>query len=72
MAQRLELGFDGGAVLRLTVEESAATDLLGSLSGDSDWRSIEAEEGTHWLNMEEILYIRVVPREPGRVGFGGD
>jgi hypothetical protein len=72
MAQRLELGFDGGAVLRLTVEESAATDLLGSLGGDSGWRSIEAEEGTHWLNMEEILYIRVVPREPGRVGFGGD
>lgn len=72
MAQRLELGFDGGAVLRLTVEESAATDLIASLTGDSEWRSIDAEEGTHWLNMDEVLYIRIVPREPGRVGFGGD
>lgn len=71
MAQRLELGFDGGTLLRLTVGDDVAKDLVGSLPGD-DWRAISAEEGDHWINMDEVLYIRLVPGEPGRVGFGGE
>jgi hypothetical protein len=66
------MGFEGGTILRLTVEESAAQELVGSLAnGGSDWRSVEAEEGTHWLNVSELVYIRLVPGEPARVGFGG-
>ena len=70
--RRVEMGFEGGTILRLTVPEQAAQDLVAGLgNGDGDWRSVEAEEGTHWLNTGELVYIRLVPGEPSRVGFGG-
>lgn len=70
--RRVEMGFEGGTILRLTIEEQAAQDLAASLgNGDGGWRSVEAEEGTHWLNTGELVYIRLVPGEPSRVGFGG-
>lgn len=66
------MGFEGGTILRLTMDEHVAQDLGTSLgNGSGEWRSIEAEEGTHWLNTGELVYIRLVPGEPSRVGFGG-
>lgn len=70
--RRVEMGFEGGTILRLTIEESAAQELVASLTnGGGDWRSVEADEGTHWLNVSDLVYIRLVPGEPARVGFGG-
>lgn len=69
--RRIELGFEGGTVLRLSVEEAAASEVTSTL-GDGAWRSIEAEEGTFWVNPGELIYVRLAPGEPhGRVGFGG-
>jgi hypothetical protein len=71
MGRRVEIGFEGGTILRLTMEEGAAQELVASLgNGSGDWRTVEAEEGTHWLNVGEFLYVRLVPGEPSRVGFG--
>lgn len=72
--RRLELGFDGGTVLRLTVDSEVAAEFTGALAGTpgTSWRSIEAEEGTFWIDQEELVYVRLPPGEaPGRVGFGG-
>lgn len=70
--RRLEIGFEGGTVLRLSLEESDATALTGSLGTDTGWREVSAEEGTFWVNQGELLYVRLAPGEPpGRVGFGG-
>lgn len=69
--RRIEIAFEGGTILRLTVEEQVANDLVAGLGQNGDWRSVEAVEGTHWLNQSELLYIRLVPGEPSRVGFGG-
>ncbi len=72
MGQRVDIGFEGGTILRLTMEESAARDLVGGLgSGGGGWRTVDAEEGTHWLNLGELLYVRLVPGAASRVGFGG-
>lgn len=72
IGRRVEMGFEGGTILRLTMDEQVAQDLASSLgTGDGEWRSVEAEEGTHWLNTGELVYIRLVPGEPSRVGFGG-
>jgi hypothetical protein len=68
--RRLELGFEGGTVLRLTVDASVATELTDGLSGDGSWRSVAAEEGTYWINQDELIYVRMAPQNPGRVGFG--
>ena len=72
--RRLELGFDGGTVLRLTVQESVSEALTGGLTAPDGpaWRSIEAEEGTFWISEKDLRYVRLAPGEvPGRVGFGG-
>ena len=71
--RRLELGFEGGTVLRLTVEESVATEVTSALAEDRgpSWRSIVAEEGTFWVDKGELIYVRLPPGEPPRVGFGG-
>lgn len=70
--RRVELGFAGGGVLRLTMEEGAAQELAGSLSGGPvGWRAVESEQGTHWVNLSELLYLRLVPGDAHlRVGFG--
>jgi hypothetical protein len=72
--RRLELGFEGGTVLRLTVDEAVSSEVTGALARQAQpgWRSLEAEEGTFWINEKELLYVRLPPGEaPARVGFGG-
>jgi hypothetical protein len=72
--RRLELGFEGGTVLRLTVDSEVAAGFTTDLSAGEGpaWRSIEAAEGTFWVDQGELVYVRLPPGEaPGRVGFGG-
>ena len=68
--RRLELGFEGGTVLRLTVTAQVADELTAGLAGGSSWRSVAAEEGTYWINQDDLVYVRLAPQTPGRVGFG--
>jgi hypothetical protein len=69
--RRLELGFEGGTVLRLTVDEALCGTITDGLSGGG-WTTLEAEEGTFWIDLGEVLYVRMPPGQgPGRVGFGG-
>lgn len=72
--RRIELGFQGGTVLRLTVEEGVAEGLTEGLAAGHNgrWRAVEAQEGVHWVNQNELIYVRLAPQAPGRVGFGGD
>ena len=72
--RRIELGFEGGTFLRLTVEEDAASEMTAALKNGNgpQWREIVAEEGTYYIDQSELLYVRLPPREPGRVGFGGE
>ena len=67
--RRLELGFEGGTVLRLTVTGEVAGELTDGLAGGSSWRSVTAEEGTYWINQDDLVYVRLAPQTPGRVGF---
>jgi hypothetical protein len=71
--RRLELGFEGGTVLRLTVDEAIASGLTSGLSSSNgSWRAIEAEEGSFWVDQRQLIYVRLPPGEVhGRVGFGG-
>jgi hypothetical protein len=71
--RRLELGFEGGTVLRLTVDDAVISALTGGLAGENgSWSSVEAEEGAFWVDRRKLIYVRLPPGEPhGRVGFGG-
>jgi hypothetical protein len=67
--RRVEVGFEGGTVLRLTIEETAVDELTASLGGDG-WRSFDADEGQIWISQKSLVYVRVVPGEAaGRIGF---
>jgi len=67
--RRLELGFEGGTVVRLTVTAAVAAELTDGLAGGGSWRSVAAEEGTYWINQDDLIYVRLAPQTPGRVGF---
>lgn len=69
--RRVELGFEGGGALRLTLPEDGVEDVAKALAGDG-WVSADAEEGHFRVRADKVLYVRVAPGEvPGRVGFGG-
>lgn len=72
--RRIELGFEGGTFLRLSVDEGAVSEMTAALRNGSgpQWREIVAEEGTYLIDQSELLFVRLPPREPGRVGFGGE
>jgi hypothetical protein len=72
--RRVDLGFEGGTVLRITLAEDGVTALTGALNGDSagGWRELTAEEGSYWINVGELVYVRLAPGEvSGRIGFSG-
>jgi hypothetical protein len=72
--RRLELGFEGGTVLRLTVDAALAESFTADLEAGKgpSWRALASEEGTFWIDQGELLYVRLPPGEaPSRVGFGG-
>jgi hypothetical protein len=72
--RRLELGFEGGTVLRLTVDETVGAQVTAALTAadGAPWHSLEAEEGIFWISRQELIYVRLPPGEAtGRVGFGG-
>lgn len=67
--RRLEIGFAGGTILRVTVAQDAADALVAALDS-AQWHALDADEGTYWLNSDEILYVRLVAESGPRVGFG--
>jgi hypothetical protein len=70
MDRRIELGFEGGAVLAITVADAEAASLTGALGNGGGWRELTAEEGTYFVNLGELLYVRLAPGEAAKIGFG--
>lgn len=57
--QQIELGYRGGTVLRLTVDPETAGRLTAGLGGAEDWLAIRSVQGEHWINVPQLLYVRV-------------
>ncbi|MBI2684600.1 MAG: hypothetical protein HYX33_04320 [Actinobacteria bacterium] len=71
-SRRIEIGFHGGGVLRLTVSDETAAALPDSLDVGG-WHEVASDEGSHWVEVGAIQYLRVVPGDVGpRVGFSGE
>jgi hypothetical protein len=67
-AQRVDIGFDGGQVLSVRVEEGALKDLRKALQRDSGWHDLAAEDGQVALDVGKVAYLRLDSGEH-RVGF---
>jgi hypothetical protein len=70
--RRLELGFEGGAVLRVTLDDAAVDALTASLGNDKGWTALKSDDETVMVNLGDLVYVRVPPAGPNRVGFAGE
>lgn len=70
---RLEIGFTGGAMLRVGVDDAQVEPLVALLTGrdGDDWCRIEAAEGIQWVDRDEIVSIRIPPARGAMRGGGG-
>ncbi len=68
--RRLELGFDGGTVLRVNVDEPVVATLTSGLADAGDgWHELATEDGTFWIALSQLRYVRVPSEGPRGVGF---
>jgi hypothetical protein len=71
MAERVDIGFIGGQVLSLRLEEAALDGLRRSLQGGSGWQDLEAEDGRVALDLAKVAYVRLDSGQHN-VGFISD
>jgi hypothetical protein len=67
-AQRVDIGFVGGQVLSVRLEEDALKELRKALQRDSGWYDLESEDGQVALDRAKVAYVRIDSGEH-RVGF---
>ena len=67
--RRLEIGFYGGNILRTTLETTQVTALTDALADGSGWHQLHAEEGTFWVKLGDMQYVRIPEEGPHGVGF---
>jgi hypothetical protein len=65
----LEIAFEGGQALRVTVPAQTAEDLDRALAGEGDTIAFEADDGRYTLALKKIAFVKRYARE-GAVGFG--
>jgi hypothetical protein len=65
---QISVGFQGGQVVAVRVEDEHLRTLYGEL-GRSGWHELVTEDGRVRLDLGEVVYVRV-ENEEHRVGFG--
>jgi hypothetical protein len=67
---RLEVAFDGGAVVGILVAGDAAEDLERALAAPTqEVFAVDADDGHYTIALRRVLYVKRFARE-SRVGFG--
>ncbi|HWX97913.1 MAG TPA: hypothetical protein VNZ01_13810 [Solirubrobacteraceae bacterium] len=66
--RRISVGFHGGQVLSLRVEEKQWKALSEALGG-AGWLDVESEDGPVRVNLGQVSYVSADSSEP-HVGFG--
>jgi hypothetical protein len=66
--KRVSIGFQGGQVLPLRLEEATLETLQDALSSGG-WHDLRHDEGQARLNLDQVVYVQTDSAEP-RVGFG--
>ena len=65
----LEIAFEGGQALRVTVPLEVAEELDRGLASEGDSISFEAEDGRYTLALKKIVFVKRYARAE-TVGFG--
>jgi hypothetical protein len=67
---RVEIAFDGGAIVGILISLDAADELERALAAPAQKvLAVEADDGRYTIALERVLYAKRFARE-SRVGFG--
>ncbi|HEY7121966.1 MAG TPA: hypothetical protein VH329_05345 [Solirubrobacterales bacterium] len=69
-AERVSIGFSGGQVVEVKLEDAKLRDLRKALDKADGWADLDTEEGVVSVNLREIVFIRSAAT-PHSIGFGG-
>jgi hypothetical protein len=69
-AERVSIGFSGGQVVEVRVDNAKLKDLRKALENREGWLDLEAEEGMLAIDLNQVVFIRSATT-PSRIGFGG-
>ena len=69
-AERVSIGFSGGQVVEVKIEDSTLKDLRKALEKADGWLDLDAEEGMISIDLSQVVFIRSATT-PQKVGFGG-
>jgi hypothetical protein len=69
-AERVSIGFSGGGVVEVRIDDAKLKQLRKALDGADGWYDIETDEGTVAIDLRQVIFIRSATT-PQRIGFGG-
>jgi hypothetical protein len=69
-AEKVSIGFLGGQVVEVRIDESKLKDLRKALEKGDGWLDLDAEEGMVAIDLTKVVFIRSATT-PQRIGFGG-
>ena len=69
-AGRVEIGFAGGQVVGVRMNEDKVKDLRKALDKADGWADVETEDGDIALDLRQVVFVRGAPGEH-RIGFSG-
>ena len=69
-AERVSIGFSGGQIVEVRIDDGKLKDLRKALEKGEGWLDLAAEEGVVSIDLGEVVFIRSAT-SPSRIGFGG-
>jgi hypothetical protein len=69
-AERVSIGFSGGQVVEVRIDDGKLKDLRKALEKADGWLDLDAEEGMVSIDLRQVVFIRSATT-PQRIGFGG-
>jgi hypothetical protein len=69
-ADRVSIGFSGGQVVEVKLEDAKLRDLRKALDKADGWADLDTEEGVVSVDLREVVFIRSA-LAPHSIGFGG-
>ena len=69
-AERVSIGFSGGGVVEIRIDDAKLRDLRQALDQADGWYDIDAEEGLVAVDLRQIVFVRSATT-PHRIGFTG-
>ena len=69
-AERVSIGFSGGQVVEVRIDDGRLKDLRKALEKADGWLDLDAEEGMVSIDLTQVVFIRSATT-PSKIGFSG-